>query len=187
MKIIGLISIFVLLTFAAFGQSFYGGLVGGFSGSQIDGDTQGGYTKPGFVAGVYVGRDLGGNKAFKIELYYIGKGALKNVKYANGTVVQEFKTHLNYVEMPIFYVWNFSEKFTFSGGIASAFNFSSKLYYKGGLLPESTYEMSPFDFSPIVKVEFNFSERMTIGVRFSRSVFSIRTDDYLYNNNLSVA
>ena len=185
-KIILIFTIVFVVSFIQ-AQRFYGGVVFGVSGSQIDGDTQGGYSKPGLTLGVFTGTKLSEKTAFDIELYYIGKGALMNVKYPDGTVFQQFKSHLNYVEMPLFFVWNATEKISVAGGIASAFNISSKLYYMGGLLPESTYTINDFDISPVIKAGFKFNKKLSVNVRVQRSVFSIMQNDYLYNKNLVIA
>lgn len=181
--------IILLLSAVSFSpaQSFYGGITMGVSGSQIDGDEQSGYNKAGLLAGVFVGRDLAPNIALNIEMYYVGKGALMNTKYPDGTVSQEFKTHLNYIEMPVLAEWKVHEKFSVSGGLASAFLISSKLYYLQSLIPETQYSMKDFDFSPMAKVDFHFSERLNINLRFSYSVLTIRNDFGWYNNNLSIA
>lgn len=182
-----LIIIFLTLSFVLPAQSFYGGLTAGFSASQIDGDEQAGYEKIGLLSGVYVGRDLSSDLAFNIELYYIGKGAVMNTKNPDGTVWQKFKTQLNYVEMPVFLEWNLHEKFSVSGGLASAFLVSSKLYNLGRLMSEEYYDMKDFDFQPAVKLEYIFNDKFGLNLRFSYSPVSVRKDLGWFNNNMSLA
>lgn len=178
---------FIFFSFVALSQNFYGGLLIGISGSQIDGDVQAGYDKAGLLGGVFVGHPIAETWFADAEMYYIGKGAVNNIKYADGTVSQEFKTHLNYIEMPLTVRWQAFEKISVSGGIASAFLISAKIYRFQSLVDENQYTMQNFDFAPMAKFDFHFSRKFSINLRFSYSVFSIRKDFGWFNNNLSFA
>ena len=72
-----LIMVILISGYSTFSQRFNGALFGGMSTSQIDGDTQEGFDKLGFFAGVSVSTDFTKVIGAKIELYYIGKGAKK--------------------------------------------------------------------------------------------------------------
>ena len=99
-------ALFVVLIFSnkIYAQrDFSGGLLLGISASQVDGDDQYRYKKPGLVFGAYVSRALTKNGSLKIETYYIGKGAVLNKDYPDGTTIQVFNTSLHYVEMPFLF------------------------------------------------------------------------------------
>jgi len=184
--------IFILLTvfisINTFSQTFKGGFLIGVSGSQVDGDTQKGYKKPGMYGGFFVQRVFTEKISGKIELYYIGKGAVNKVDNADGTSYEQFKTVLHYVEMPLLLNFAAHPKFQIAAGIAPAYLMKAKLFVNQSLIPEKGYNISNFDLSPTLHVDFYLLKRLSISVRFSYSAMSIRTQDNenWFNNNLNL-
>lgn len=180
-----LITFFSLNTYA---QDFTGGIILGVSGSQIDGDVQSKYKKPGLVIGAFVNRPLSEKGALKIEMYYIGKGAVLNTEYPDGSVFQEFNTSLHYIELPVLYNFMFHPKITVSVGIAPSYLFAHKLTRQKFLVDKSLYSMKPFDFQPMGQVGFYLTDRISSSIRISYSAINIRNDELTvwYNNNLSI-
>lgn len=107
-----LISLFILCCFATitYSQSFKGGLIGGFTTSQVDGDEHSGFHRIGAYGGVFVTRDKDNSPWEHIfELAFAQKGAAS----AN----HSFKTTIGYVDVnyilqayPHFWLFSFPEK-----------------------------------------------------------------------------
>ncbi len=174
------IFLFFLTRFVA-AQQFNGGVLAGLSTSQINGDTQRGFDKLGFYSGMYVSRDLSNALAFKIELLYIGKGAKKIVDK-----VEEFKTHLNYVEMPFLLTIKPVDKFHFNLGVAASYLINSKLFEQSYEVSAYTYDINKFDIGGIITGEYYFSEKLAFNLRFEYSIIPIRTKPRAwFNSNLS--
>lgn len=99
--------LFALLFFAgiviAQAQKINGGLIGGLSASQVDGDQMGGYNQLGACAGAFLEMPLGSDFNFEPELRFCQKGStgyLGNF-YLNA--------HLNYIEMPLLCNWQYKK------------------------------------------------------------------------------
>ncbi len=168
-------------------QIFNGGVLFGVAGSQIDGDEQSGYKKPGLLVGGFVKSPFNERASLLIEFYYVGKGAVFNESYADGTVYQIFKTSLHYIEMPFLFDYKLTDKFNLSVGVASAYLFADKIILNGYEVDKDSYLMSNFDFAPMGQVDFYLTDNLSTNIKFSYSVFSIRQDDFWYNNNLSIS
>ncbi len=168
-------------------QKFYGGVTLGGSFSQIDGDVQSGYKKIGMIGGVFVGYPIAQKLNAEAQLYYIGKGALNNIKRNDKTVYQDFKTSLHYLEMPILISWKVIEKLSIAGGLATGFLVADKLYEKEKLVAKEYYTMSNFDLSAIGKVEFYINKKISTSLQIAYSMSSIRKDYGWHNNNLGLA
>ena len=161
-------------------QTIKGGILGGLSASQIDGDTQKGYDKLGFFSGVFVEKMFTKVVGAKVELYYIGKGAKSN---AGG--VEIFKTHLNYVEMPFLLTLSPIKHVEIDLGFAYSYLISAKMFKYGEELPNSAIDMSNSDFSGIVSGSYYFSTNVAFNVRFDYSLIPVKNNPNWYNSNLS--
>lgn len=188
MKHIFLILLLNLLVISGFSQDFSGGLILGVCGSQIDGDHQSKYKKPGLLAGAFVSMPFSERTALKIETYYVGKGAVLNVEQADGYVLQIFKTSLHYVEMSFLYNIKFHPKIDIALGIAPSYLFAHKLTGEYVSIDKNLYSMKNFDFQPIGQIDFYLTDRISSSLRFSYSMVNIRNDAMTtwYNNNLSI-
>jgi len=122
MKQITLIILLNLIFISSFSQEFSGGLLLGVCGSQIDGDDQFKYKKPGLIAGAFVSKPFSERTALKIETYYIGKGAVLNNNLPDGTSIQVFNTTLHYVEMPFLFNIEIHPKIDIDLGIACRYH-----------------------------------------------------------------
>ncbi len=169
-------------------KDFSGGLLLGISASQIDGDNQYKYKKPGLILGAYVNRPLTEHGSLKIESYYIGKGAVLNEDRTDGTTIQVFNTSLHYVEMPFLFNLQVHPKINIAAGIAPSYLFASKLTSYKALVEKSSYTLKQFDFQPIVEAGFYLTDKITTNLRLAYSLFNIRKDPMAiwYNNNLSL-
>ena len=179
----------VIYSFIGFSQSFSGGFMIGAGGSQIDGDEQSGYKKPGFIGGAYISRKLSENISFKIESYYIGKGAVLNIDQADGTVYQQFNTSLHYIEMPFLIAFTLHPKIEIALGIAPSYLFEHKLTQDRFLIDKSMYSLNSLDFQPIGQVDFFLTDKIITSLRFSYSITDVRKEDNMAiwkNNNISI-
>ncbi|RLD66377.1 MAG: hypothetical protein DRI95_06870 [Bacteroidetes bacterium] len=167
-------------TFTSYAQTIKGGVLGGLSASQIDGDTQKGYDKLGFFSGVFVEKMFTKVVGAKVELYYIGKGAKNN---AGG--VEIFKTHLNYVEMPFLLTLNPIEHVEVDFGFAYSYLISAKMFEYGDEVPNSAIDMHNSDFSGIVSGSYYFSTNVAFNIRFDYSLIPVKNNPNWYNSNLS--
>jgi len=181
-----LITVLSLTLLTTYSQSFKGGIILGLEGSQIDGDNQSFYKKAGVIIGAYVERPFSDKASLKIESYYVGKGAVKNVKYGN-TTIQEANTSLHYIEMPFLYRYKLLPKFDIELGIAPSYLFAHKLKTYGYEINKNYYTMIGFDIQPIAKAGFYLTENIITYLHVSYSIFSIRKNRGWYNNNVGIS
>ncbi|MCD6557246.1 MAG: PorT family protein [Bacteroidales bacterium] len=169
-------------------RDFSGGFLLGISASQIDGDNQYKYKKPGLILGAYVSRALTKHGSLKIESYYIGKGAVLNEDYPDGTTIQVFNTSLHYVEMPFLFNLQVHPKIDIAIGVAPSYLFAAKLTTYKASVDKTAYSLKQFDFQPIGEADFYLTDKISTSLRYSYSMFNIRKDPMAvwYNNNLSL-
>ncbi len=159
-------------------QLFNGAFMAGISASQVDGDTQKDYKKPGFYAGVFVEVELRGIFGLKSELYYIGKGAKKSFEG-----IEEFNTSLHYVEMPFLLCLKPLSKVQFDLGFAGSYLIGSKLVNFGETVEDGLYDMHNFDFSAMVGLIYYLNRRIGLNARFDYSLLPVKKYPNWYNNN----
>jgi hypothetical protein len=162
-------------------QRFNGAFIAGISANQVDGDTQGGYKKPGFYAGVSVETALSEIFGLKSELYYIGKGAKKKTEQ-----FEEFNTSLHYVEMPFYICIKPIKKAELDLGLAGSYLISSKLKTYDATIEENLYDMHNFDFSAILSLIYFAGEKTGINFKFNYSIIAVKNNPNWFNNNISL-
>ena len=181
-----LILLVTVISLKSYAQDFTGGIILGVCGSQIDGDNQSHYKKPGLIFGAYVLKPISKNGAIKIEMYYIGKGAVLNIDNPDGTFFQEFNHSLHYIEMPVLYNLEIHPKINIAIGLATSYLFAHKFTLIKQEVDKNYYSMRDFDFQPMGQVDFYLTDKISSSLRISYSAISIRNDDIWLNNNLSV-
>ncbi len=185
--IISIISIILILNLKTEAQKdFSGGLLFGISASQIDGDAQYHYKKPGLIAGAYVSRAFSKHAGLKIETYYIGKGAVLNEDYPDGTTIQVFNTSLHYVEIPFLFNLQIHPKIEIALGIAPSYLFADKLSSYKQVIDKDLYSLKTFDIQPIGETDFYLTDNIMTSLRLSYSAINIRNEPMTVwrNNNL---
>lgn len=180
LKTIIFLTIVAFCSFSVSAQKIDGGFLAGLSTSQIDGDTQKDFDKLGLFSGVFVETGFAEVFGVKIELYYIAKGAKKNI---DG--VEEFKTHLNYIEMPFFVKIGPLKKIELDLGIAVSYLISMKMLKYGEEVETSTLNMHNFDFNGIVSANYFFLPNMAFNFRVSYSIIPVKNNHNWFNSNLS--
>lgn len=173
-----------VLSATASAQSFSGALNIGVSGCQVDGDTQGGYHKPGIRAGFTVSSPV--DKTFAVEsgLLFSSKGA---VKKSQGYT--EFKTLLNYVELPVIVKYHFTEKFGAELGLCYNHIISSKIIEETGAETDNPDYIRKYDIDGLAGFRYYLSPKFEIVASFEYSITKIVTDPempYWRNNIISL-
>lgn len=70
----------MLMATLAHGQRFEAGLLAGFNGSQVEGDSFKGYHKPGVLAGLFVQTDIVPAVFAGMEIKYSQKGSRRRIR-----------------------------------------------------------------------------------------------------------
>jgi hypothetical protein len=162
-----------------YAQRFDGALIAGISASQVDGDTQKGYNKPGFFAGVFVETDLNELFSAKIELFYIGKGAVKKI---NG--VEEFNTSLHYIEMPFLMCFKPIDQGQLDVGLAGSYLISSKYKNVFETTGVGIDGMHNFDISAVVSIIYYLNTKIGLNEKLNYSILPVKNDPNWFNSNL---
>jgi hypothetical protein len=179
-KIIIIALLFVFCSSVVHAQKFEGGFLGGLSTSQIDGDTQSGYAKLGFFAGVFVETMFTNVIGVKAELYYIGKGAK-----LNAGSVEVFKTHTNYIEIPFLVSIKPLNHVELDLGFAFAYLISARMFELDEEVPQKAVEIHSFDVSAMASGSYFFNDNWALNVRFDYSIVPSKNNPNWFNNNLS--
>lgn len=172
-KLIGGLLILVLsLTCSA--QKFKGGITGGISASQIDGDGYGGFNKAGFVLGGFVNTDLSEKWIGQFEINYTQKGSKDPPNHKIGkfniTVVQ-----LDYIEIPVLVRHNFN-KIGVEGGLYYGRLVRNKQRDANGQVTPQITGIGPFKGSELgyqLGLTYNLNDKFLVSWRQSASVLPI--------------
>ena len=162
---------FLFCTVSAFSQQFEGGILGGLTASQIDGDSYSGYNKVGIQAGAWVHRLFTYTIAGQMELRYVQKGSLKTNKLNDPTY---YKASLHYIDIPIMAQYIYNEKVIFELGIGPEFLVSSKESDAHGELPDREPHFHTLTMSAIAGIGYTFWDVLTFSARFNYSIIPIR-------------
>lgn len=100
-----LIIALVLISTTTFSQSFNGGLLGGVTVSQVDGDTYSGYHQIGGTAGAYVNLPMSDYFSMQMELKYSMFGSHSDVKEEE-LGHNHYNLRLHYAEVPLMIRYN---------------------------------------------------------------------------------
>jgi opacity protein-like surface antigen len=145
--------------------------------SQVDGDTYGGYSKPGFMVGLGINRQL--SKLIEVEfaLTFIQKGARHNYGLdsasRNNPNNPFFLSRLNYLEIPLTLKINY-KKFKAELGGAAAYLAKNPPFEDGQNGTWSDPNYRKFDFSYIVGVGYKLKPNLLANLRFEYSIITIR-------------
>lgn len=173
-----LISVVILCCIASATQAqFYGGIVGGFTTSQVDGDEHNGFHRLGAYAGLFVMPYSKLPWQHTFELAFSQKGAASTNK--------EFKTTVAYVDVnytlqviPTFWFSNFPEKLSI--GIGPTMSVKA---YENILLNDiknSCNDFNRFDFQAHTRINYSIAQGR-FGVEAKASYSLIPNDGRYYN------
>ncbi len=164
-----------ILNFAQEAESFRPVFSGGFVGSQVDGDTYGGYNKMGYFAGVGINRKFSKIMEAEFAITFLQKGARKNYQndsasIANGTL-EFYLLRLNYVEVPMGFKVNYKRfKAEFGAAFAYLIAWSEQNQngYYNNFLPKN------YDVSAYLGLGFKLTDNVLLNLRSEYSVLSFR-------------
>ena len=165
------IILFLFCTGYAYSQQFEGGILGGLTASQIDGDSYSGYNKVGIQAGAWVQRLFTYTIAGQMELRYVQKGSLHTNQPDDPTY---YKAALHYIDIPIMAQYIYNEKVVFELGIGPEFLVSSKESDAYGELPDREPHFHNITMSAIAGIGYTFWDVLTFSARFNYSIIPIR-------------
>ena len=166
-----LVVLILLMGNSVFAQRFQGGPLLGFNASQVDGDTYAGYDKFGVMGGAFVYTPLSELVDIQMEIKYMGKGARKRT---SGEDLTQYRSNLNYIEIPILLRFNTKSKIGVEGGLGFGYLFSYSEEDENGTLPsEHTTKFKPFELSGLVGISYKFAPKFLVNLRYSYSISSI--------------
>ncbi len=167
-------AILLIMVSAATAQRFQGGILAGFNGTQVDGDTYKGYHKPGLLAGVWVQTDLAPAVFGGMELKYSQKGARSKID-PKAPLPDKYIMRLNYMDMPIYAGFRSSELISFIGGVSFGYLISSvEINENGKFPPEDQKPFNTVDLQPFLGFQFDIIDQLKIDLRMAYSVLPVR-------------
>ena len=154
-------------------------LSAGISGTQVDGDTYGGYNKIGTNAGIYINRKTGDNTENMFGLTYIQKGSRSNPTIQNPNY---YILKLNYAEVPFLFIFNNKSKYRFEIGLSGAYLFSS--YEENGMIGSYKGSLKKFDLNYNMGAGYKLNDKFYVNLRYVYSILPIREySRYAYLGN----
>lgn len=162
-----------------YAQEFYGGILAGFNGSQVEGDLSSGYNKMGIIGGAWVQRDLNENFYWGMELKFNQKGS--RILPTRKNDYWKYVYRLNYIDLPVLVGYKY-KSFSFFCGLSFGYLMNKNGYNNFGEDPSvmydyiSKWEMGMFagikvDFDQLVQQ--NWARNFMLETRFQYSVLSI--------------
>ncbi len=176
MKYIGLI-LFLLgaTSMLSYSQRFEGGVLGGLNASQVDGDTYGGYNKPGIVAGAYLQTNLSPTIFTGMELKFAQKGSRKNPNPKLQDDQEKYIMRLNYIDLPVYLGYRTSEKIAVLAGLSAGYLVSGTEFDNDGkFVEENRKPFNEFDVQAMLGFRFQFTKRLFVDLRGAYSVSPVR-------------
>lgn len=167
MRLLGIL--ILLSTSQLYAQYFEGGLLAGLTASQMDGDMLGGYHKPGFTAGIWVGRPIDNKWKYRAELKYTMKGAASN----KATELYTFyRKTLHYIELPIVLSYSLSDNLFADAGLSPAYLAFATLNIGNGPT-DATEPMKKYELNTFLGIAYQLNDNISLNFRFSYSFFPV--------------
>jgi len=182
-KSVFLVLFFSLTSIFSFAQSFNGGLIGGATFAQIDGEKLAGYHKLGLTGGAYVNIPVAEHFVLQTELKYTQMGAKSTIKEAE-IQNKDLNIRLHYVEFPIMMRYDFGY-FIVNGKKADFINLEAGLSLDflmksveeiNGAVEETAQFWKFFSITANAGIHFILTDHIGIGARMIYSITPIRTN-----------
>ena len=155
-------------------QKFNGGVMLGFTGSQVAGDNDEGYNKAGLFAGGFVNLKIGYRSLLQLELEFMQKGSRHNPNYEEG----DFKSlliRLAYVEMPLLYQYIISDKFKIEAGPSLAVLIDSFEEYDEVEGDRKNFRLLHLCLN--AGVYYSLTDKILLNLRTNNSLINIRNQE----------
>ncbi len=163
-----LIFLFSVTCVNLYSQVFTGHLYLALNASQVDGDTQWGYKKPGISVGLLVELNTKTKISLQSGLYFTTKGARET-----NDNLPVFKTHFNYVEIPLDLVYTPVDKLGIVVGLAGSYLISAKLSDVYGVISTDEYTLKNTNAEITGGLWYQVQQHYRVGFKYSYSLFSI--------------
>ncbi|MBN2212684.1 MAG: PorT family protein [Bacteroidales bacterium] len=175
-----LIIIILFLPEVISAQRFNGGILLGLTASQVDGDSYSGFDRVGLQGGVFVNTFLSGKSAVQMEIKYTSRGARKKTAETDTEI---YKLNLHYIDMPVLFLFEAQKKIILEAGIITGYLFASSGEESGGKL-DSDYmaDFKKFDLDWMLGLRYRINEKLSAGIRYSYSLFSINNYENISSN-----
>ncbi len=166
--------IFLLVASHSIAQNFNGGLMAGVAGTQVAGDTYGGFNKAGIFAGGFVNLQITQHSAFQMELEFFQKGSRENPDSTNN--YDQYLFRVNYVELPFLYQYIVNKRFKIEAGPSLGFLIG---YYE----EKNSYEIkngnrpANVTFQVNLGLSVSLSSHWSANLRTNNSMINIRSDN----------
>lgn len=158
--------IFIVCSGNVMGQAFKASAIIGANMSQIDGDNEYGYRKIGLSAGGKIGYGIDKNKFVNLEFLYSERGSSTTFFASN----PESKIVLRYIEVPLIFSihdWFKEEKKYHVVRADVGFSYGNLFQLETPIGDPEAFRNH--DFSYILGAGFQFSKRIGLSVRYTRS------------------
>jgi len=173
-------------------QAFTGGLLGGLSVNQIDGDEYAGYDKAGIILGGWVRTNTTGLFQVQGEIRYFGKGAGNRANPDQPD--RYYRVRLRYIEVPVILRYTVSSRIPLGLGLSAGYLAEAKEDLTGDGYIDPVRKFRRLELAGQATAGYDFSSHITGEIRFSYSLIPVRDhpggQTFLgnlgqYNNNLS--
>jgi hypothetical protein len=163
-----------VISITAMSQRFEGGILAGFNGTQVAGDTYQGYNKPGILAGGYVQTDLAPAVFAGFELKFSQKGSRSRQSTQN-PIPNKYIMRLNYIDMPLYLGFRTNNVISVVGGLSAGYLISSvEMNIDGKFPPEDKVPFNNFDLEPFLGFRFDITEKIKSDLRLAYSILPVR-------------
>ena len=151
-------------------KTFTAGIVAGFNGCQIHGDSYSGYDQLGFVVGGFVHNHPGEKWQGQFGIQYSRKGSRHTVPRSLGGY-RDFEIRLNYIDVPLLVRYNTSKVF-FDFGVTGGVMFKARTWDANGeTVPQ---EFKKWEFAMIAGIGYNLNDFMYLEVVTHNSLLPIK-------------
>ena len=144
-------------------------LSAGVVGTQVDGDSYGGYNKLGTYFGIHANRKMEERTEFSIGFTYIQKGSRSNATIQNPYY---YILRLDYIEIPWLFIFNYKNKYRFEGGISGAYLFNS--YEANSQIGIYKGALKKYDFCYNLGLAYKLNDKIFFNIRYNYSLLPIR-------------
>jgi hypothetical protein len=172
MKKLIFLVLFSLIGLASlFPQPFHGGILFGFTASQVDGDSYAGYNKSGMQGGFFITTRLSNHIDARLEIKYTARGAKKPMSDDNTGL---YKLGLHYIDLPLLATFNIKQLGCIELGVVPGYLFAANGEDDAGKLPnEYLVAFRKFDLGTLIGMNINVLPKFSVNLRYSYSILSI--------------